>query len=857
MFRGALWVVVLIGCSSMLFGQACVPSATQTCTPNINLALPALNTPLWNVPLNQNFNWLDTLLSGTAGSISPIIPVLKNVYNLDNALNVDGCTGTAVPKYACTPAGIQSAINDAQPGCRPVFIPPTNGTPVAMGGTQITIPSCVKVSGAGMKQTILQWTLAPLGGAVSMTSPSYSYLGNVELSFTSGNTADAIRITGSDAVPAIYNTFENILIDFSTLSGSGASAIHATSSGPSFTDINLNTFRNIIVNTADQIVVCSGCEGNYWQIVAQNSGAHAGTVLFNELAPQADDIIDARIESGSGNFANEVCLQIAGSNNLVRLTCGGNLSGITAVNDTGGWNIFDIDTVGSPTLGTIPSSSQYRYVNSANGGNVLGVSQIKSANLDNIIFVNGPSDVGAQINAAYAALPPNGGTIIIVPKSDNSCYNFTTPIVANSPGKYLLLQGWMAGGTATGCLNYTPTTGSAITLDFVPIGGSRGAVYGIKDLFLTNNSCTSIGGCGGSTTGISVTSTNGGIDGAIMQNVTIQGFTVGYGENARVPSSEVQWTNPRIYNNGVGMNLFGTAEEQILGGTFYGNGNHIQSGDANSQPELHITGTYFIAHSNEAFSFTNTSLGGTIYLTDVHLENGSNSTINAHYVDGNVNIFGKGGVAEDDSTGGTSDWWFNPNGLAFMWDALELVTASRNPSVGVLALSGNTRAKLTGFIINPLTLTSIVGGTNAAKATVCMLSGNITNTASTCAMESPLQLPTLRLQNLLLSNTAPTIASGFGTGATVPTSNGTAVFKVNVGTGGTATGGVITMPAATTDWICDVKNITALAANRANQWTVQTAGTTTSVTIQNQTISTGAALAWNASDIIQLKCGGE
>jgi hypothetical protein len=373
-------------------------------------------------------------------------------------------------------------------------------------------------------------------------------------------------------------------------------------------------------------------------------------------------------------------------------------------------------------------------------GTVLA-SSVNTSSLNNVVFVGGvnTTDIGTQINAAYAALPANGGTIIIVPKADNSCYNFSTPIVANVSGKFLLLEGEMTGGNTTGCLNYTPTTGSAITLDFVPVGGSRAGLFGVKNLYLVNNFCTSIGGCGGSDTGITVTFTNGGIDGAIMQNVTIQGFTVGYGENAIIPSSEVQWLNPHIYNNGVGMNLFDVAEEQIIGGTFYGNGNHIQSGDANSQPEIHITGTYFIAHSNEAFAFTNTTLGGTIYLTDVHLENGANPTINAHYVEGNVSVFGKGGVAEDDSSSGTSDWWFKPTGAAFVWDAIELVTGTRNPTVGVLNLAGNTRAELRGFVLNPATLTAIVGGANAAKATVCMLSGDITHTASACKIEAPLQ----------------------------------------------------------------------------------------------------------------------
>ena len=109
---------------------------------------------------------------------------------------------------------------------------------------------------------------------------------------------------------------------------------------------------------------------------------------------------------------------------------------------------------------------------------------------------------------------------------------------------------------------------------------------------------------------------------------------------------------------------------------------------------------------------------------------------------------------------------------------------------------------------------------------------------------------------LTISTTDPTISSGFGTTPSIAAANGTAAFTVNVGTGGTASAGVIGLPAATTGWICSVNNVTAKAANRADQGTFQTATTTTTVTIQNQTISTGAALAWTASDIIQMICTG-
>jgi hypothetical protein len=104
-----------------------------------------------------------------------------------------------------------------------------------------------------------------------------------------------------------------------------------------------------------------------------------------------------------------------------------------------------------------------------------------------------------------------------------------------------------------------------------------------------------------------------------------------------------------------------------------------------------------------------------------------------------------------------------------------------------------------------------------------------------------------------ISQTAPTIASGFGTSPSITANNGTAVILVNVGTGGTASSGVITMPtiSGVTGWTCFVENITAHAAHRADD-TVQTASTAGSITIENQTKSTGAAVAWTASDIVRI-----
>ena len=64
---------------------------------------------------------------------------------------------------------------------------------------------------------------------------------------------------------------------------------------------------------------------------------------------------------------------------------------------------------------------------------------------------------------------------------------------------------------------------------------------------------------------------------------------------------------------------------------------------------------------------------------------------------------------------------------------------------------------------------------------------------------------------------------------------------------------MLTMPAATTGWNCYVNNETAAAAHVAYN-TRQIASTTTSVTLENQTTSTGAAVAWAASNILKLAC---
>jgi hypothetical protein len=108
--------------------------------------------------------------------------------------------------------------------------------------------------------------------------------------------------------------------------------------------------------------------------------------------------------------------------------------------------------------------------------------------------------------------------------------------------------------------------------------------------------------------------------------------------------------------------------------------------------------------------------------------------------------------------------------------------------------------------------------------------------------------------NLLISNTAPTISSGFGASATITTSNGPASFTINVGTGGTASTGTINLPTAANGWNCFANDITNPTVGGGIS-TKQTGSTVNTATFTGFN-ATPAATAWTASDILQVSCFG-
>ncbi|MGB8517039.1 MAG: hypothetical protein WCD45_04030 [Gallionella sp.] len=115
---------------------------------------------------------------------------------------------------------------------------------------------------------------------------------------------------------------------------------------------------------------------------------------------------------------------------------------------------------------------------------------------------------------------------------------------------------------------------------------------------------------------------------------------------------------------------------------------------------------------------------------------------------------------------------------------------------------------------------------------------------------------TIRAANgaLISVGTNPTITGGLGTAPSI-VANGSMAFTITVGTGGTASSGVISMggAAAATGWNCIV---TPAGAPQAGAVTYAASTSTTSITVTNYTQSTGVALAWTAGQVLNFHCLG-
>lgn len=111
----------------------------------------------------------------------------------------------------------------------------------------------------------------------------------------------------------------------------------------------------------------------------------------------------------------------------------------------------------------------------------------------------------------------------------------------------------------------------------------------------------------------------------------------------------------------------------------------------------------------------------------------------------------------------------------------------------------------------------------------------------------------LTLTSLAASATAPTIAAGGCTSPAVTWNNGTAAFKLTIGTSCTGIKTItLTLPAATNGWVCTANDVTTPASFVI----AQHSSNTTTVVLGNYARTTGLAADFADSEAVLVKCSG-
>jgi hypothetical protein len=110
----------------------------------------------------------------------------------------------------------------------------------------------------------------------------------------------------------------------------------------------------------------------------------------------------------------------------------------------------------------------------------------------------------------------------------------------------------------------------------------------------------------------------------------------------------------------------------------------------------------------------------------------------------------------------------------------------------------------------------------------------------------------MKIADLVISATAPTISSGFGSFHAIGHSNGTAVFTIGVGSAPGNTG-VLAMPSAANGWYCTATDETTTSSSVFVTKQIVNGSPATSVTLGNFTTG-GAAGPWNSNDVLLVSC---
>ena len=324
--RWRLILASFVVCASACLGQTCVPGPLVSCTPYLNLWLPAYGYPNWNVPMNANSALLDnhTIVRLTTNGATGPSTYLNGVLNIPNYVgavpsnvSVNAIVLTSPNFNNTLPAAPSGGVNDLfQVSSQNVSV----YTPVATSSTfgvikpdnttcSVTL-GVLTCGGSGSVTSFSAGTLSPLfttSVATATTTPA--------LTFTLSNAAQNSVFAGPASGGAGAPSFQAApTIAVTNMTGTGAFNTTGTSGG-------LSGSPAITVSS------CTGCggggAGNYVNLggtvtfaVGSGSGSYASGTYT--IATAASSVTISSIPSGYNRIHVKVNAESSsGSNDLL------------------------------------------------------------------------------------------------------------------------------------------------------------------------------------------------------------------------------------------------------------------------------------------------------------------------------------------------------------------------------------------------------------------------------------------------------------------------------------------------------------------------------------------------------------
>jgi hypothetical protein len=398
---------------------------------------------------------------------------------------------------------------------------------------------------------------------------------------------------------------------------------------------------------------------------------------------------------------------------------------------TGAWTFST-----PPVLGTLSSLA-------VSGTTTLTGSLVPKI-IDNVQVVDstlsrGGSDIGAELNLAYAALPASGGVIWLFPKADGTNYTYSTPIVFATSAKPVRLECYGATApvpTANGActLNYTPTTATnAIKLDYTLNASGSGIEpnHGIINVTFINNGCFTNGGCGSSASGIKIGNTNGGA-GQARFRVRIIGFGTGF-DAVGIPNYAwgMHFEGSSFIENTLAMNMGAGTENVVCEHCmFVSNGQEFTA----TGGDTYFYGTSFDGHTNTTgginLNWNGRASTAFAEFTDCHFE-ANLSTNDKNYIYGGGNFKIKGGVLAIDATTGNVGNYFAAGGAYISILGLTVAGAGQTATQMIDTTGGAVRGHVEMVFTGTFTtVPTICGGGNCSGITNTSYVADLSNTTT-------------------------------------------------------------------------------------------------------------------------------